>query len=131
MATGTVKELEEERKRHEAEGLELRREVLALLTRLAARELERCGSGSRDAVLLDMRLRTEGLELLRQALEAAYGKDGAAPAHPGPGRPAPRSRSVAGAAQPRARSSRLALHHRRRAHQAQIPLPVNTMWLRY
>ena len=79
MATGTVKELEEERKRDEAEGLELRREVLASLTRLAARELERCGSGSRDAALLDMRLRAEGLELLRQALEAAYGKDGAAP----------------------------------------------------
>ena len=69
MATGTVKELEEERKRDEAEGLELRREVLASLTRLAARELERCGSGSRDAALLDMRREVHGWGCLLQRME--------------------------------------------------------------
>ena len=79
MATGTVEELEEERKREEGEGAVLRRELVAATARLARFEMARCGSGSRDAALLDMRLRADMQELARQGLELAYGKDDAAP----------------------------------------------------
>ena len=52
MATGTVKESEEERKR-EAEHRELRRELVSVAARYVRSELERSGSGSSDAALLD------------------------------------------------------------------------------
>ena len=78
MATGTVKDSEEERKREE-EHLELRRELVAATARYARSELERSGSGSSDAALLDWRLRSTALEVMREGLELAYGKDDAAP----------------------------------------------------
>ena len=49
------------------------------------------------------------------------------PADPQPGRLGARNRSMAGATQPGGNSSGLALHHRGRPHQAQVPLPVNTI----
>lgn len=79
MATGTVEESEEERKREEAH-VELRRELVSAAARYVRSELARSGSGSRDAALLDWRLRSEALEAMRQGLELVYGKDGAAPA---------------------------------------------------
>ena len=79
MATRTVEESEEERKREDAEGLEARRALLAATARFARWELERSGSGSSDASLLDMRLRAEAMEAMRQGLELACGKDGRAP----------------------------------------------------
>ena len=66
MATGTVKDSEEERKREE-EHLELRRELVSVAARDVRSELERSGSGSSHAALLDWRLRLEGLEMLREA----------------------------------------------------------------
>ena len=51
MATGTVEELDEERKREEERGLELRRELLAATPEFAKFEPERSGSGSSDAAL--------------------------------------------------------------------------------
>ena len=77
MATGTVKELEEERKREE--GRRLRRELLSAMAKCARFELEQSGTGSSDAALLDQRLRSDWQELTRQALELAYGKDDTAP----------------------------------------------------
>ena len=76
MATGTVKESAAESKREEDGRLAVRRERLAAAARF---ELSRCEAGEGDAVLLAMRLLVEGREVLRQALEQAYGKDDAAP----------------------------------------------------
>ena len=53
------------------------------------------------------------------------------PTHPRPGLPAPRGGGVAGSSQPRVRAGGLALHHRRRPHQAQIPVSINSMQLGY
>ena len=78
MATGTVKESEEKRKREETLA-EARRELREAMARYARAELACCGAGSRHESLLDRRLRAEALELARQGLELAYGKDDAAP----------------------------------------------------
>ena len=78
MATGTVKESEEKRKREETLA-EARRELREAMAKYARAELACCGAGSRHESLLDRRLRAEALELARQGLELAYGKDDAAP----------------------------------------------------
>ena len=79
MATRTVTKSEEEVKREEEEGLALRRELRAASAMFARWELKRSGSGSGDPALLDMRLREEAVEAMRQGMELACRKDDAAP----------------------------------------------------
>ena len=57
----------------------MRRELLDAAAKFARLELSRCEAGKGDAALLGARLLVEGREVLRQALEEAYGKDDAAP----------------------------------------------------
>ena len=79
--------------------------------------------------------RTTGDSLHAQARELAeYGGDrtgGAGPAMPGPpdpqpGNPGAGNRGMGTPAESAGLSGGLALHHRRRPHQAQIPIPINT-----
>ena len=78
MATGTVKESEEKRKR-EDERAEALRVLASAMARLAKVEMACSGSGRSHMALLDGRLRSAALDAARLGLEAAYGEDDAAP----------------------------------------------------
>ncbi len=74
-------------------------------------------------------LHAEARELAQYSGDRTGGAGAAVPGPPDtqPGRLGARNRSMAGATQPGGDSSGLALHHRGRPHQAQVPLPVNTI----
>ena len=78
MAKSTVDESDGKRKREE-ERDEVRRELAAVMAKFAVAELACSEVGAAPAALLDRRLRSVALEMARQGLGVAYGKDDAAP----------------------------------------------------
>ena len=79
MATGTVKESEEKRKREETLA-EARRELREAMARYARAELACCGAGSRHESLLDRRLRAERWSWLGRVLSWRTGRTTRRPA---------------------------------------------------
>ena len=78
MAKSTVDESDGKRKREE-ERDEVRRELAAVMAKFAVAELACSEVGAAPAALLDRRLRSVALEMARQGLGVAYGKDDTAP----------------------------------------------------
>ena len=86
------------------------------------------GEARRIAERLEITLHTQARKLAEHGGERVGGAGRAVPGPPDsrPRRPETRNPGLARATKPRRSTCRLAFHHRRRPHQAQVLIPINT-----